>query len=198
MNAEAAVTQPPAGYPLRFDVEYPEKVSRLLNLPLIVKPILLVPHFVLLYILAGATYIPYAAFFTILFRRKYPRWWFDFLVAFLRYQERVFIYLLWLRDEYPALEEDQAVHLEVEYPDHLNRWLPLIKWLLAIPHWMILFVLYVIALILVFIAWFAILFTGRYPKGFFDFLVGANRWYLRVYAYAFGLMTDKYPPFSLK
>jgi len=133
-----------------------------------------------------------------LFRRKYPRWWFDFLVNLLRYQYRINAYVSLLRDDYPALEEDQAVHLEVDYPETLNRWLPLIKWLLAIPHYIVLFFLLIGVYVALIIAWFAILFTGRFPRGLFDFLVGVNRWSLRVSAYAFYLFTDDYPPFSLR
>ena len=86
------------------------------------------------------------------------------------------------------------------YPDvrhSLNRWLPLVKWLLAIPHYIVLAFLYLAALVVVVIAWFAILFTGRYPRGLFDFLVGVGRWHNRVLAYALLLVTDQYPPFRL-
>lgn len=142
--------------------------------------------------------IPAAAFFTILFRKKYPRWWFDFMVNFLRYNYRAGVYLLLMRDDYPALDEDQAVHLDVDYPDDLNRWLPFIKWLLALPHFIVLMILGIVYCIVLIIAWFAILFTGRYPRALFDFSVGVHRWALRVSAYAFYFFTDKYPPFSLK
>jgi len=136
----------------------------------------------------------------ILFRQKYPKWWFDWNVALIKFSTRVEAYLALLRDEYPSTDEDQAVHIEILYPDaknELNRWLPLVKWLLAIPHWIILCFLWIAAIVCVVIAWFAILFTGRYPRGLFDFVVGVFRWCLRVVAYAFLLTTDRYPPFSL-
>ena len=136
----------------------------------------------------------------ILFRRKYPRWWFDWNLELVRSTTRVGAYVALLRDEYPSTDEEQAVHLEIDYPDaerDLKRWLPLVKWLLAIPHYIVLILLAIVALVLVVIAWFAILFTGRYPRGIFNFLVGVQRWFLRVEAYAFLLTTDRYPPFSL-
>jgi hypothetical protein len=154
-----------------------------------------------LYIIGSAVqYVVPFAFFSILFRRKYPRWPFDFMLAFYRYQYRVIAYGidLW-RDDYPALEDPQAVRLDIQYPEPqtLNRWLPLVKWLLAIPHYIILLFLFFAGFAVVVIAWFAILFTTRYPKGLFDFTVGINRWGMRVTAYAFLLMCDEYPPFSL-
>ena len=136
----------------------------------------------------------------ILVRVRYPRWWFDFARELTRFVTRVGAYLVLLTDRYPATVEEQAVHLEIDYPDveqDLNRWLPLVKWLLAIPHYIVLAVLYVAATIAVVIAWFAILFTGRYPRGLFDFVVGVGRWSLRVQAYGILLVTDRYPPFSL-
>ncbi len=193
MSAEATIAGAP-GYPLRYDVEYAEELSRWL---IFVKWLLAVPHFIILY-LATAGNLPIAAFLTILFRRKYPRWWFDFLVNFLRYNYRIYAYLGLLRDEYPALEEEQSVHLDVDYPPALNRWLPLVKWLLAIPHIIVLLFLFIGAFVALVIAWFAILFTKRFPRGLFDFVVGVNRWGLRVNAYAFYLFTDEYPPFSLR
>jgi hypothetical protein len=183
-----------AAYPVRFDVDYPECLSRW---KIFIKWLLAFPPYVILYIISGAAMVPAAAFFTILFRKKYPRWWFDFLVNFLRYQYRIGVYLLLLRDDYPALDEEQAVHLDVEYPADLNRWLPLVKWLLALPHLIVLAILGIVYYIVLIIAWFAILFTARYPRPLFDFSVGVNRWSLRVSAYAFYLLTDKYPPFSL-
>jgi hypothetical protein len=193
MSAEAAVATTPA-YPLRYDVEYPEKLSRML---IFVKWLLAFPHYVILYLISGAN-LSFAAFFTILFRRKYPRWWFDFLVSLYRYEYRLGAYVLLLRDDFPALEEEQAVRLEVDPPTDLNRWLPLVKWLLAIPHYIVLIALALASFFVLLVAWFAILFTGRFPRGLFDFVVGVNRWWLRVAAYAFLLFTDEYPPFSLK
>lgn len=137
----------------------------------------------------------------IVVRQKYPRWWFEFLRELTRFLARVGAYLALLTDRYPSTTDEQAVHLEIDYPEveqDLNRWLPLVKWLLALPHYIVLAVLYVVAVFAVLIAWFAILFTGRYPKGLFDFVVGVGRWTLRVEAYAFFLLTDEYPPFSLR
>lgn len=136
----------------------------------------------------------------ILFRQKYPRWWFDWNVGLLRFTNRVGVFALLLRDEYPSTDEEQAVHIEVDYPDvprDLNRWLPLVKWLLAIPHYIVLFFLWLATFFVVIAAWFAILFTGRYPAGMFRFVVGVMRWHNRVAAYAFLLVTDRYPPFAL-
>lgn len=135
----------------------------------------------------------------ILFRQKYPRWWFDFNVQYQRFSTRVGVYMTLLADDYPSTDEEQGVHLEIDYPDapQLNRWLPLVKWILAVPHYVVLIVLSIIALVLIVIGWFTILFTGNFPRGFHDFIVGVNRWTLRVTAYAFLLTTDEYPPFSL-
>jgi hypothetical protein len=136
----------------------------------------------------------------ILFRQKYPRWWFDWNFELLHFENRVVAYLALLDDNYPSTDERQAVHLELPYPDaerDLNRWLPLVKWLLAIPHYIVLLFLWLAAIVSVIVAWFAILFTGRYPRGLFDFVVGVLRWSNRVGAYAFVLVTDRYPPFRL-
>jgi Domain of unknown function (DUF4389) len=136
----------------------------------------------------------------ILFRQKYPRWWFDFALGLVRFDTRVTSYVFLLRDEYPSVDEEQAVHVDLTYPDvrrDLNRWLPLVKWFLAIPHYVVLIFLNLAAFVVAIVAWFAILFTGRYPRGLFDFVVGVLRWELRVVAYAFLLTTDRYPPFSL-
>lgn len=136
----------------------------------------------------------------ILFRQKYPRWWFDWNLQLLRFSYRVTAYLALLDDRYPSVDEEQAVHLDLPYPDarQLNRWLPLVKWLLAIPHYVVLFFLGIAAVVAVIIAWFAILFTGRYPRGIFNFVVGVMRWSNRVTGYALVLVTDEYPPFSLQ
>ena len=134
----------------------------------------------------------------IVFRERYPRWWFDFARELARFGTRVGAYLALLTDQYPSTVDEQSVHFEIDYPDveqDLNRWLPLVKWLLAIPHYIVLAVLAIGA---IFIAWFAVLFTGRYPRGLFDYVVGVGRWALRVQAYATLLVTDRYPPFSLQ
>ena len=136
----------------------------------------------------------------LVFRQRYPRWWFDFQRELARFGHRVGAYFTLLTDQYPSTVDEQAVHLEIDYPDaerDLNRWLPLFKWLLAIPHIFVLAFLIVSAALAVILAWFAILLTGRYPRGLFDFVVGVFRWGLRVVAYAFLLVTDEYPPFSL-
>jgi Domain of unknown function (DUF4389) len=136
----------------------------------------------------------------ILFRQKYPRWWFDWNVNVLAFTNRVGAYLFMLTDVYPATDSEQVVHLVVPYPDaknELNRWLPLVKWFLAIPHFIILFFLWIGLIVCAIIAWFAILFTGRYPRGLFDYIVGVGRWGNRVTAYALILTTDEYPPFRL-
>ncbi len=136
----------------------------------------------------------------IVFRQKYPRWWFDWNLELLRLENRIAAYLALMDDRYPSTDERQSVQLDIPYPDaerDLNRWLPLVKWLLAIPHYIVLFFLWLAVLVSVIIAWFAILFTGRYPRGLFDFVLGVLRWGNRVGAYAFVLVTDEYPPFRL-
>ena len=147
---------------------------------------------------AGVLFAP--VLLMIVFREKYPRWWYDFNLQLVRFGTRLLAYLGLMSDEYPSTDEDQYVHLEMEYPnvkEDLNRWLPLVKWLLAIPHYIVLFFLSIAAFFAVIFAWFAILFTGRYPPGIFEFVEGVFRWGLRVEAYAFFLTTDQYPPFSL-
>jgi hypothetical protein len=136
----------------------------------------------------------------ILFRQKYPRWWFDWNRELLRFTNRVTAYFALMDDRYPSTDEEQSVHLDFPYPDvprELNRWLPLGKWFLAIPHYLVLFFLGIAAFVAVVVAWFAILFTGRYPRGLFDFVEGVMRWSNRVTGYALILVTDRYPPFRL-
>jgi hypothetical protein len=136
----------------------------------------------------------------IVFRQKYPRWWFDWNLELSRFTTRVAAYLALMDDRYPSTDEHQAVRLDLPYPDaarDLNRWLPLVKWLLAIPHYILLVFLWIAAIVAVVVAWFAILFTGRYPRGLFDFVLGVMRWTTRVIGYAFLLVTDRYPPFQL-
>jgi hypothetical protein len=151
-----------------------------------------------LYAAGGSLFLP--ILLMILFRQKYPKWWFDWNIALIKFGTRVTTYVGLLTDVYPSTDEEQAVHIEIPYPDvpkDLSRGLPLVKWFLAIPHYFILIFLGIAAIVCVVIAWFAILFTGRYPRGLFDFVVGVCRWSLRVAAYAFLLTTDRYPLFSL-
>ena len=209
----------PTPYPARLDVDYPERLDRLTTF---LRPIWIIPIAIVLMLLTmsgdqtvvtetgervrasggeitGGLWL--ATMLMIVFRVRYPRWWFDFARELTRFVARVVAYFVLLTDRYPSTVEEQSVHLEIEYPNaarDLNRWLPLIKWLLAIPHYIVLFVLWIAALVAVLIAWFAILFTGRYPRALFDFVVGVGRWSLRVNAYAFLLVTDRYPPFSLR
>jgi uncharacterized membrane protein HdeD (DUF308 family) len=196
MSVEATAAGAP-GYPLRYDVEYQEELSRWL---IFVKWLLVIPQIIILYALSiAAGVIQIIAFFAILFTKRYPRSLFDFVVNVNRWNANVFAYYGLLRDEYPPFSWEPgqyAVTYEVDYPEDLNRWLPLIKWLLVIPHYIVLLFLFIAAAVVGFIAWFAILFTKRYPRGMFDFVVGVNRWNLRVSAYAI-LLRDEYPPFSL-
>ena len=207
-----------SAYPARLEIDYPaEGLSRVTTL---FRLILAIPIIVVLAVLTGSggssgqqvdeiltavvsaggvIFVP--VLFMVLFRRKYPRWWFDWNLELTRFSNRVGAYFLLLREEYPSTDEEQAVHVEIDYPDaerDLNRWLPLVKWLLAIPHYILLIVLGVAVLVVTVIAWFAILFTGGYPRGMFNFVVGWSRWALRVSAYAFLLVTDRYPPFSFE
>ena len=137
----------------------------------------------------------------LVFRQKYPRWWFDWNLELLRFVNRVCVYVALMDDRYPSTDEQQSVHLHFDYPDAkqgLNRWLPLVKWLLAIPHYIVLFFLTIGGIFALIAAWFAILFTGRYPRGLFDYMEGVIRWHNRVNGYAYILVTDKYPPFRLR
>ena len=184
-------------FPLKYEVDYPEELSRWL---IFVKWLLAIPHSLILMALGIATWVmSIVALFSILFTRRYPRGLFDFIVDVTRWNENVNAYTSLLRDEYPPFAFGAGLYpirYDLEYPEKLNRWLPLIKWLLAIPHLLILFALGVASLVIQIIAFFAILFTKRYPRGLFDFVVVVERWSLRVSAYI-GLMRDEYPPFSL-
>ena len=201
-------------YPLQFDVDFPTRSLDRLTTAL--RLFAAIPILVLLGLLsqdatqggdhhttttfasgAGLLFLPIVLM--LLFRQKYPRWWFDWNLNLLRFSNRVTAYLALLDDRYPSTDEDQSVHLNLDYPDarQLNRWLPLVKWFLAIPHYIVLFFLVIGAVVAVIVAWFAIIFTGRYPENLFRFVVGVIRWSNRVSAYAFLLVTDKYPPFQL-
>ena len=182
-------------YPLQYSVDYPEGPRN--RLTTLVRLILAIPIIIISIFAAWQVIVP--TFFMILFRNKYPRWWFDWNLEVLRFVSRVNSYVLLLRDEYPATDDDQAVHLDMPYPEEgdINRFMPIVKWILAIPHFIVLYVLSLIVLVISFIAWLAILIVGRYPRGMFDFTVGVMRWSNRVTAYAFVLTTDRYPPFRL-
>jgi Domain of unknown function (DUF4389) len=199
-------------YPATLTIEYPER--DLDRLTTFLRPLVAVPIATILALVSGGAvhdqsrhYVPAtggvlfgATALMLLFRRKYPGWWFDWNLELTRFAARVGAYLALLRDEYPSTDEEQAVHLDLLYPDAanaLNRWLPLVKWLLALPHWIVLAVLSAAAVLVVILAWFSILLTGRYPRPLFDFVVGVFRWWLRASAYALLLTTDRYPPFRL-
>jgi hypothetical protein len=202
-------------YPVNLSIDYPDR--ELNRFTTFLRIVVIIPIAIILVLLAGPVlqrdathqqqfgHITYGIVILpivlmLLFRQKYPKWWFDWNVALVGFCTRVWVYLALLRDEYPSTDEEQAVHIEIQYPDakqDLNRWLPLVKWLLAIPHYIVLCFVAIAATICVIVAWFAILFTGRYPRTLFDFVVGAFRWSLRVGAYMFLLTTDRYPPFQL-
>jgi len=188
-----------AAYPLRFDVDYPERLSRWL---IFVKWLLAVPHFLVVYALSlVASVITFIAFFAILFTGRYPEGMFRFVVGVYRWSANVIAYVVLLRDDYPPFSWEPGrypVTLEVDYPERLSRWLIFVKWLLVIPNLIVLMFLGIVYYIVLIIAWFAILFTARYPRPLFDFSVGVYRWSLRMSAYASYLLTDEYPPFSLK
>ena len=211
-------------YAARLEVAYPERLNRL---TCFFRFFLIIPIAIILGLILGqgadvtvvhkeagdiveksrtttggiASSLFVATALMIVFRQRYPRWWFDFFRELARFAGRVVAYFALLTDQYPSTVEQQSVSLDLDYPDaerDLNRWLPLVKWLLAIPHYFVLFFLHIAAFFAVIFAWFSILMTGRYPKGVFEFLVGVGRWDLRVGAYAFILVTDRYPPFSLR
>jgi len=206
-------------YPAELNIDYPPKLDRLTTF---FRLLWAIPIMIILTLLSASGMSDYtneagreisrngggimaglfaATALMILFRQRYPRWWFDFALELNRFSTRVGAYLGLLTDQYPSTVDKQAVQLDLAYPNvkkDLNKWLPLVKWFLAIPHYFVLMVLIIAAMLVTIIAWFAILFTGRYPKGLFDFVVGVMRWSWRVTAYAFLLTTDQYPPFSLK
>jgi hypothetical protein len=201
-------------YPVQFAIDYPDRALNRLTTAF--RLILAIPIVILAAVIgahpwagwgpgSGAVAVGGAIFLApllmIVFRQKYPRWWYDWNLELLRFSNRVAAYLTLMDDRYPSTDERQAVALDFPYPDakrELNRWLPLVKWLLAIPHYVVLLFLAIAAFVVVVIAWFAILFTGRYPRGLFDFVLGVLRYGNRVSGYAFVLVTDRYPPFRLK
>ncbi len=182
-------------YPVQFSVDYGDgSRSRLTTL---FRWILIIPILIVV-VLSGTMLL--APFLTIIFRKKYPRWMFDFQLELERFQARVGAYMLLATDRYPSTDEPQSVSLDIEYPDasrDLNQFLPIVKWLLAIPHYIVLMILWLIALLLTLIAWIVIIITGKYPRALFDFVVGTARYNYRVRAYAWLLTTDRYPPFRL-
>ncbi len=207
-------------YPVRFSVDYPDR--ELNRLTTFFRIIMVIPIAILAGLVSGEVWttetgsdwagdgqsfaiggaglltIPVAIM--IIVRQKYPRWWFNWNLELARFGSRIGVYLALMDDAYPSTDEEQSVHLEYDYPDvpnDLNRWMPLVKWLLALPHYIVLFFLYIAAVVVVVIAWFAILITARYPEGLFVFIEGVIRWHHRVTGYAFTLITDEYPPFSL-
>jgi len=192
------MTATAASYPLRFDVEYPERLSRW---KIFFKWLLAFPHILILGALGTVAYVMIViAWFAILFTGRYPQGLFNFVVGVYRWNTNVNVYTSLLRDEYPPFTMEAGhypVTFEVDYPERLSRWLIFVKWLLAIPNVIVLMVLALAYYVTLIIAGFAILFTGRYPRGLFGFGVGVQRWSLRVSAYAFYLVTDKYPPYSL-
>ena len=208
-----AVQQTP--YPVHLSIDYPDR--SLNRLTTAFRIFVAMPILIVLSAVSGSTYVTtthqatyvasggggllfFGPLLMILFRRKYPHWWFDWNLELQRFTNRVIAYILLMDDRYPSTDEQQSLHLDYVYPDasrDLNRWLPLVKWLLVIPHLIVLLFLWIAMIVVVIIAWFAILFTGRYPRGMFDFVEGVIRWGQRVVAYAFLLVTDRYPPFSL-
>jgi hypothetical protein len=215
----------PTGYPARLEIDYPEKLDRMTTFFRLIWiiPIAIILGLIsgageavtntVFLNEAGevirttrdtvggmAAGLASATALMILFTQSYPRWWFDFARELTRFETRVGAYLVLLTDQYPSTVEEQSVHLEIDYPNvetDLNRLMPLFKWLLAIPHYIVLAVLALGAVFAVIFAWFAILVTGQYPRALFDYVVGVSRWGLRVAAYSVLLVTDQYPPFSL-
>jgi len=196
MEAVSTPADPAADYPVRLSVPYEEPLNRFLPL---VKWLLLLPHYLALFLLAiGAWFAVIAAFFVVLFTGRYPRGIFEFIVGVMRWALRVNAYYYLMTDAYPPFslnpEPDYPAQLEIEYPeDGVDRWRPLVHWLLAIPYLIVASVISYIAQILVFFAFFAILFTTRFPKGMFEIVEVSLRWTFRGYAYA-GFITTRYPP----
>jgi Domain of unknown function (DUF4389) len=212
-----AMPPPPPSYPVQLSVEYPDRPLDRLTTAFrifVAIPIMIVLGAVsgsastfytsqgTVYVVSGAGGLLFLGpLLMILFRQKYPRWWFDWNLELQRFTNRVLVYVLLMDDRYPSTDQQQGLRLDYAYPDvprDLNRFLPLVKWLLVIPHLVVLAFLWIAVFVVVIVAWFAILFTGRYPRGMFDFVEGVVRWGQRVVAYAFTLVTDRYPPFSLR
>jgi Domain of unknown function (DUF4389) len=207
--------EPATAYPVRYSVDYPDR--DLNRLTTFFRIFTVIPIGIVLGTVSAGSFsvstgreaygaagagglLFFGPLLMILFRRKYPRWWFDWNRELVRFQARVGTYLALMSDVYPSTDEQQYVHLDIDYPDverDLGRGMPLVKWLLAIPHYIVLLALYIGAIFVLIGAWFAILFTGRFPRALFDYLVGVGRWHTRVVGYAFLLVTDDYPPFSL-
>jgi hypothetical protein len=207
-------------YPVRFSVDYPDRPLNRLSTGFrifTVIPIAIVlatigedwgqgwggggwdggwPMFA-----GGAGLLALPPLLMILFRKKYPRWWFDWNLELQRFGNRVGVYFLLMDDRYPSTDEHQSVHFEMDYPnveEELGRGMPLVKWFLAIPHYVILLVLYIGVFFAAIVAWFAIVFSARYPRGIFNFIEGTIRWHNRVLGYMFLMVTDRYPPFRLE
>jgi len=202
-------------YPLQFSVDYPDRPLHRLSSAL--RIFAAIPILIVFAALSGGSWawsadgrdstasaggiLVAATGMMIVFREKYPRWWYDWNLQFQRFANRVAVYLALMDDRYPSTDEEQSVHLDFPYPvvgQNINRWMPLVKWLLAIPHYIVLFFLNIAALIVIFIVWFTILVTGEYPRDLFTFVEGVMRWNNRVIAYTATLVTDQYPPFSLR
>lgn len=208
--------EPLTTYPVQFSVDFPDRPLN--RMATAFRIFMIIPIAIVLGAVSGDSWqwtsderstmvaagagglLVFAPLLMIVFRQKYPRWWFDWNLELQRFSNRVAVYAALMDDRYPSTDEEQSVHLDYRYPDvqrDLNRWLPLVKWFLAIPHFLVLAVLSVAAVVTVVVAWFAILFTGRYPRGIFDYVQGVLRWQNRVIGYAITLVTDRYPPFSL-
>ena len=196
-------------YPATLTIDYPEKANRL---TVFFRVIMAIPIMIILGLLSyqgftndqfpnesywvGILVLP--TLLMIVFRRKYPKWWFDWNVQLTKFSFRVVSYLLLLRHEYPSTDEEQAVIVQIQYPnvkEDLNRWFPLIKWLFVFPHIIVLCFIMMGVLLSTILAWLIILISGKYPRKIFEFVVGALRWILRVQAFALLLITDQYPPF---